>query len=104
MLLDNLISKMFGSMFKFHPNLNFKKDLLKLIPAFYRSIFNNWKTYFFNSPEITSCIFSEFLWFNRLIKLIMNLFSLNPFQSMVLTLSISYLIKMVSQKIENSAN
>ena len=39
-----LISKTFGSMFKFHPNLDFKKDLLKQFPVFYRSIFNNWKT------------------------------------------------------------
>ena len=68
-ILKYLISKTFGSMFKFHPNLNFKKDLLKQFPAFYRSIFNNWKTYFFNSPEIPSCILSEFLWFNRHIKI-----------------------------------
>ena len=56
-------------MFKFHPNLNFKKDFLKQFPSFYRSVFNNWKTYFFNSPEIPSCILSEFLWFNRHIKI-----------------------------------
>ena len=64
-----LISKTFGSMFKFHPNLTFEKDLLKQFPAFYRSIFNNWKTYFFNSPEFLSWILSEFLWFNRHIKI-----------------------------------
>lgn len=64
-----LISKTFGNMFKFHPNLNFKKDILKQFPTFYRSVFNNWKTYFFNTPEIPSCILSEFLWFNQHIKI-----------------------------------
>ena len=64
-ILKYFISKTSGSIFKFHPNLNFKKDFLKQFTAFYRSIFNNWKTYFFNSPEIPSCILSEFLWFNR---------------------------------------
>ena len=64
-----LISKTFGSTFKFHPNLNFKKDLLKQCPAFYRSISNNWKTYFLNSPEIPPFILSEFLWFNRYVKI-----------------------------------
>ena len=64
-----LISKTFGSMSKFRLNLDFKKDLLKQFPSFYCSIFNNWKTYFFNSPEIPSCILSEFLWFNWHIKI-----------------------------------
>ena len=63
-----LISKTFGSMFKFHPNLDFKKDLLKQFPVFYRSIFNNWKTQF-STPEISSCILSEFFWPNRHIKI-----------------------------------
>ena len=63
-----LISKTFGSMFKFHPNLNFKKDLLKQFPVFYRSIFNNWKTQF-STREIPSCILSDFFWFNRHIKI-----------------------------------
>ena len=86
-------------MFKFHPNLNFKKDLLKQFPDFYRSIFNNWKTSFYNSPEIPSCILSELLWFNRHIKIDNEPFVFfNIFQSMVLTLFISYLIKMVTQK------
>ena len=64
MIPKYLICKTFGSMSKFHPNLNFKKDLLKQFQAFYRSICNDWKTYFFNSPEIPSCILSEFLWLN----------------------------------------
>ena len=94
-----LISKTFGSMFKFHPNLNFKKDLLKQFPDFYRRIFNNWKTSFYNSPEIPSCILSELLWFNRHIKIDNEPFVFfNIFQSMVLTLFINYLIKMVTQK------
>ena len=63
-----LISKIFSSMFKFHPNLNFKKDLLKHFPVFYCSIFNIWKTWF-STPEIPSCILSEFFWFNRHIKI-----------------------------------
>ena len=63
-----LISKTFGSMFKFHPNLNFKKDLLKQFPVFYCSIFNNQKTQF-STREISSCILSEFFWFNRHIKI-----------------------------------
>ena len=63
-----LISKIFSSMFKFHPNLNLKKDLLKHFPVFYCSIFNIWKTWF-STPEIPSCILSEFFWFNRHIKI-----------------------------------
>ena len=67
-------------MFKFHPNLKFKKNLLKQFPAFYHNTFNDWNTFF-----------------STLLKFLLAS-SLNIFQSMVLTVFISYFIKMVSQK------
>ena len=64
-----LISRFFGKKFIFHSNLNFNRILLNAFPPFYKSIFTNWKTYFYCTPESPSCILSEFLWFNEHINI-----------------------------------
>ena len=63
------ISTFFGKKFIFHSNLNFSQELIKSFPPFYRSIFINWKTFFYSSPDSPSCILSEFLWFNKHINI-----------------------------------
>ena len=64
-----LIHKSFCQKFIFHSNLVFNDALLKNFPPFYKSIFINWKNLFSSSPNIPSCILSEFLWFNKHINI-----------------------------------
>ena len=42
------IKKSFGSSFKFHSNLFFKRNKIKYFPSFYKEIFLHWKN---NLPE-----------------------------------------------------
>ena len=58
------LNKTFGPSFKFHPNLSFKKSSLKNLLPFYRHMLNSWR----GSPETSSQILSQFLWFNKYIK------------------------------------
>ena len=46
-----------------------KKKLLKDFPSFYKQILMKWKKYFIASPITLSCVLSQFLWFNRYIKI-----------------------------------
>ena len=65
----HLIPMSFGSKFKFHSNVFFKKTPLKNFLPFYRDIFINWKTHFSSSPETPACLLSQFLWFNKYIQI-----------------------------------
>ena len=58
----------FGSSFKFHPNLFFKRNKIKFLPSFYREIFLHWKKYRTIKSELPSCILSYYLWYNENIQ------------------------------------
>ena len=60
-----LMKKSFGSHFKFHSNLLFNISCVNDFPSFYLDIFCNWKKYFSTNPETSSCILSQYLWFNK---------------------------------------
>ena len=62
------LSKTFPS-FKFHSNLFFNKSSLKKLLIFYRHMLNSWSQSLLGSPETSSWILSQFLWFNKYIKI-----------------------------------
>ena len=61
--------KAFAPSFKFHSNLSFKKSSLKKLLPFYRYTLNSWSQSLSGSPETSSQILSQFLWFNKYIKI-----------------------------------
>ena len=61
--------KAFAPSFKFHSNLSFKKSSLKKLLTFYRHLLNSWSQSFAGSPETSSQILSQFLWFNKYFKI-----------------------------------
>ena len=63
------LNKFFGSSFKFHSSLSFKKSSLKKLLPFCRHMLNSWSQSLSGSPEISSQISSQFLWFNKYIKI-----------------------------------
>ena len=62
---SHLINKYFGKSFKFYSCLSFDRKLLIKFPEFYRNILFQWSSSLFTSSEISSCILSNFLWFNK---------------------------------------
>ena len=64
-----LNSRTFGKSFIFHPNLSFKKKLIKLFLSFYKEILLNWKTFFSKTSETPSSILPMFLWYNIYIQI-----------------------------------
>ena len=67
-----LIKNSFGSSFKFHSNLFFKRNKVKFFPSFYKEFFLYWKKYLTRKPEIPSCILSQYLWYNENIQVDKN--------------------------------
>ena len=64
----HFISESFWQIFYF-PFINeIKKKLIKSFPSFYKEILLNWKTFFSKTPETTSSILSQFLWYNIYIQ------------------------------------
>ena len=63
------INKTFGEHFKFHSNLDFSDDTVKCFPSFYKSMFLNWKNFFYVNPCVPSCILNQVLWFNKFIQI-----------------------------------
>ena len=63
------LNKTFGPSFKFHSNLSFKKSSLKKLLPFYRHMLNSWSQSLSGSPETSSQILSQFLWFNKYVKI-----------------------------------
>ena len=58
-LIPLLLTKnSFGSFFKFHSNLFFKRNKIKFFPSFYQEIFLYWKKYLTRKAEIPSSILS----------------------------------------------
>ena len=63
------INKTFGEHFKFHSNLDFSDDTVKCFPSYYKSMFLNWKNFFYVNPCVPSCILNQVLWFNKFIQI-----------------------------------
>ena len=63
-----LTKKSFGSYFKFHSNLFFKRNKIKFFPSFYKEIFLYWKKYLTRKPETPPCILSQYLRYNNNIQ------------------------------------
>ena len=63
----HLINTTITPAFKFHPSLTLSFQLDKF-PKFYQNIFQYWSTCFCSVSTVLSIILSEFLWFNRNIK------------------------------------
>ena len=61
--------KTFGPSFKFHSNLSLKKCSLKKLLPFYRYMLICWSQILSGSPETSSQILSQFLWFNKYFKI-----------------------------------
>ena len=51
--------------FHFHPNLSFNLSLVDSFPQFYKQILINWITYFACNSNVSSCVQSNYLWYNR---------------------------------------
>ena len=63
------LNKTFGPSFKFHSNLSFKKFSLKKLLPFNGHMLNSWSQTLSGSPETSSQILSQFLRFNKYIKI-----------------------------------
>ena len=59
-----LIEKSLGSSFKFCLILLFKSNKTKFFPSFYQEIILYWKKHLAMMTEISSCILSQYLWYN----------------------------------------
>ena len=64
-----MLNKTFGLSFKFHSNLSFNKCSLKKLLPFYRRMLISWNQDLSRSPETSTQILSQLLWFNKYIKL-----------------------------------
>ena len=64
-----LIKKYFGPDFIFHSNVNYGDSLICSFPNFYKSLFKSWKDSFSYTSDSPSCIRSQFLWFNKELKI-----------------------------------
>ena len=63
------LKKTLGLSFRFHSNLSFNKFSLKKLLPFYRHILNSWSQGLSGSPETSSQILSQFLWFHKYIEI-----------------------------------
>ena len=59
----------FGKNFKFHSTLNYKLRNKVLLPNFYKTILSNWTIYLNTPPELPSCIYNQFLWYNKYVQI-----------------------------------
>ena len=66
-----LIKKSFGSFFRFHSNLLFKRNKIKFFPSFYNEIFLQWKKHLTRKPEMSG-VLSQYLWHNENIQVYKN--------------------------------
>ena len=60
-----LINRYFGKNFRFYLNLSLSVCLTDNFPTFYKQILINWSSYFSSNSEVSSCIQSNFLWYNN---------------------------------------
>ena len=64
-----LIEKTIGRFFKFHSNVSLNSSMLNSFPMFYKDMITNWSIHLSTSPTTASCVLSQFLWFNKYIKI-----------------------------------
>ena len=64
-----LFEKHFGKNFKFHGSLDIPQYLIRKMPEFYREILLNWSKFLSYDPYVPSTILSQYLWFNKHIKI-----------------------------------
>ena len=88
-----LINKTFNPSFIFHSNISFKKSSFKKLLPFYRHMLNSWSQSLSGSPETSSQILSQFLWFNKYIKIESTVIHFPKFSNKV--------IKFLSQLFQN---
>ena len=62
-----LINKYFGKNFYFHSSLSFNLHLIDSFPDFYKQIFINWSNSLVSNSYVSSCIQSNYLWYNKYI-------------------------------------
>ena len=62
------MGKNFGENFKFHINLDITRCSLDNFPRFYKEILTLWSKYYSFLVSLPSAISSQFLWFNKYIK------------------------------------
>lgn len=65
----HLIKKSFGKNFRFHSNLDFNSNLLNRFLPFYKNILLFWSKNLSSLSVTPSCILSQFLWFNKYVKI-----------------------------------
>ena len=87
-----LIEKSFGTSFKYRSNLLFKSKKTKFFPSFYREIILNRKKHLAMMTEISSCISSQYLWYNKSIQVDNVSIYFLPFSEK----SINYILKIFS--------
>ena len=64
-----LIKNVFGLNFIFHSNLSLDLKLIYRFPSFYQVLFKNWIETFSYNSDSPSCIRSQFLWFNKQLRI-----------------------------------
>ena len=64
-----LFEKHFGKNFKFHGSLDIPQYFIRKMPEFYREILLNWSKFLSYDPSVPSTILSQYLWFNKYIKI-----------------------------------
>ena len=64
-----LIKKKFGENFKFHSNVDITKCSQNNFSRFYKEILTRWSKYLSFPVSLPSTITSQFLWFNKYIKI-----------------------------------
>ena len=62
---SHLISKYFGRSFKFLLRLSFNHKILIKFPEIYKNVLFQWSSSLFAFSELSSCIMSNSLWFNK---------------------------------------
>ena len=63
------IKNYIGKYLKFHGPLDIPQHLIKKIPEFQREILLNWSKFLYDDPAVLLTVLSQYLWFNKDIKI-----------------------------------
>ena len=83
------IEKYFGKNVKFHGSLDIPQYLIRKMPEFYREILLNRSKFLSYDPPVPSTILSQYLWFNKHIRIGNSVISL-IFQIMISILLVTW--------------
>ena len=64
-----MITEKLGKKFLFHSNLDLNLKQINHFPQYYQEIFRKWSSNLSVSPNISSTIISQVIWFNKHIKI-----------------------------------